>query len=93
MKTLIGSQDSEILWVIEQIYRDVYAVAPSVFTHTQQEDCMRGLLWDLPRCMARVGLHSERGQLSYLQEARDAPKAWLKEIGPMKWNGRMDSPD
>ena len=42
--------------------------------------------------MARAGIWGKRGQLSYLQEPRDAPKAWMKGIGPMKWNGRKDDP-
>ena len=32
------------------------------------------------------------GQLSYLQEAKDASEVWVKRIGPMKLNSRMDDP-
>ena len=41
VQTLIGSWDSKILQVTEQIYRDEHAVVPSVFTHMQQETWMR----------------------------------------------------
>ena len=40
---LVGSWDSEILWVMEQIYRGKYSVAPSMFTYAEQEDFMREL--------------------------------------------------
>ena len=35
---LVGSKDSDILWVAEQIYRGHYSVAPSMFTSAEQED-------------------------------------------------------
>ena len=35
---LIGSQDSEILQVVEHIYRGKYTVAPSVFSCMQEEN-------------------------------------------------------
>ena len=39
---LVGSQDSDVPWVTEQIYRGEYLVAPSMFTHAEQ-DFMREL--------------------------------------------------
>ena len=43
VQALVGSQDSDILKVVEQIYRIEDQVAPSVFTHVDQEDFMREL--------------------------------------------------
>ena len=56
VQSLVGSQDSDILWVTEQIYRGEYLVVPSVFTHVEEEDFMRELQWELSRWMTRVGL-------------------------------------
>ena len=61
VQTLIGSHDSELLQVMEQIYKGEYAVAPSVFTHAQHEHFMRELQWKLSGCMTRPGLWSKRG--------------------------------
>ena len=58
--TLIGSRDSDLLWVTEQIYKGEYMVAPSMFTHPQQEDFMKELWRDLSGCMTRAGLWSNR---------------------------------
>ena len=58
--TLIGSQDSNLLWVMDQIYKGEYALAPSVLTCTQQEDFMKELWWKLSECMTRAVLWSER---------------------------------
>ena len=73
---------------MEQIYKGEYTVAPSVFTHKQQEDFMKGYDGNSPELAYRV----KGGQLSYLQEARDASKAQLKGIRPVKWNSETDDP-
>ena len=41
--TLIGSWNTNLLQVMEQIYKGEYVLAPSMFTHAQQEDFMKEL--------------------------------------------------
>ena len=58
--TLIGSSNSDLLWVAEQIYKGEFVVVPSMFTHAQQ-DFMKELQRELSICMTRAGLWSEQG--------------------------------
>ena len=58
---IIGSWIFNLLWVMEQIYKGKYMVAPSMFTHVQQENFMKWLWWEISRCMFRADLWSERG--------------------------------
>ena len=43
VQTLVGSRDSDLLWVREQIYKGDYVVAPRVFTHAQDNNLMKEL--------------------------------------------------
>ena len=61
MWALVGSQDSNILQVVVQIYRGEYSVVASVFMCAEQEDFVRELQWDLSGQMTRAGLQSKRG--------------------------------
>ena len=45
-----------------------------------------------PDAYPELAYRVKGAQLSYLQDTRDTPKAQLKGIGPVKWNGRMDDP-
>ena len=70
VQTLIESWDTNLLQVMEQIYKDKYMVAPSMFTHAQQEDFMKELQWELSRCMTRADLWSERGPAELLSRSQ-----------------------
>ena len=61
VQALVGSQDSDILRVIEQIYRGEYSVTPCVLINAEQEELMRELWWELSGQMTRAGLQSKRG--------------------------------
>ena len=50
---------------MEQIYKDKYMVAPSVFTHAQQEDFMMELWRELSGFMTTVGLQGKRGPAEF----------------------------
>ena len=78
VQTLLRSWDSDLLQVMEQIYKGEYVVAPSVFTHAQQEDFMRELHWGLFRCMTRAGLWSERWAAELLSSS------WRHSQGPVE---------
>ena len=60
MQTLVESRDSNLLQVAQQIYKGEYVVVPSIFTHAHQEELMKELQRELPRCMTRAGLQGER---------------------------------
>ena len=59
--TLLGSPDSEIPKVAEQVYSGECVVAPSVHPCRQQDECMRELHKKLTRHITRAGLQSETG--------------------------------
>ena len=41
--TLVGSEDSNLLQITEQIYKDGYIVVPSIFSCFQHDDLMKEL--------------------------------------------------
>ena len=61
VQTLLGSCDTEILKVAEQVYQGECVVASSVLSHRQQDNCMRELHQELTRHMTRAGLQSKTG--------------------------------
>ena len=58
MRTLLGSNDQEILDVAEHVYRGQYEVAPSVLTQRLQDQFMAKLHKELRKCLVRAGLQS-----------------------------------
>ena len=61
VQTVVGSRDSNLLQVIEQIYKGKYMVAPRMFTHAQQDNFMKELQRQLSGCITRASLQGERG--------------------------------
>ena len=61
MQTLLGSPDSAILEIAEQVYRGEWVVALSILPHRQQDDCMRELCQELTRHTTRAGLQRKTG--------------------------------
>ena len=55
--TLVGSEDSDLLQIAEQIYKGGYIVAPSIFSHSQCDDLMK----ELSEFQTWAGLQGERG--------------------------------
>ena len=61
MWTLVGSKDSDLLQIAEQIYKGEYMVVPSEFICTLQDDLMKELQRELSRHLTQAGLHGKRG--------------------------------
>ena len=61
MWTLIGSKDANLLQVTEQIYKDGYVVAPSIFSCSQCDNLMKELWRELSEHLTWGGLQGERG--------------------------------
>ena len=97
--TLVGSKDSKLLLVTEQIYRGKYTVASSVFTRTQQEELMKELwrelsahlTWASPSRSLPIGkrLHHSMGTFELCSGVTKDRTSWhdaslLKEAKPRK---------
>ena len=54
--TLVGSKDANLLKVTEQIYKDGYVVAPSIFSHSQCDELMKELWKELSNHLTWAGL-------------------------------------
>ena len=57
--------------------------------------CSRKSVWwtcdgNLPDAWPVLAYGVKGGQLSHLKDTGDAPKAWLKGIGPIKWKSGTD---
>ena len=67
MQTLLGSPDSVILKVAEQVYGGVCSSTHHTSTADNKMMCMRELCQELTRCMTKAGLRiAELGQLGPL---------------------------
>ena len=73
--TLLGSPDTAILEIAEEVYRGEWTVAPSVLPCKQQDESMRIMSQELPKCMTRAGLQSETGP------ARPSSRNWRHSHG------------
>ena len=60
MWTLVVSKDSDLLQVTERIYKGKYTLAPSVFTHAQQEELIEELQRDLSGHLTRASLQGKK---------------------------------
>ena len=96
VQTLVGSRDSNLWWVIEQIYKGEYVVTPSRFTHAQQEDFMKELQRQLSRCMTRAGPQSKKGPNELLSRSwrhsqgldKEDAALEVKQQNRQSWLGR-----
>ena len=78
MQTLVGSRNADFLQVAEQIYKGEYMVAPSMFSHTQQEDLMKDLCRELSGHLTQTGLQGDR------VPAELPSRSWRCSWGPEK---------
>ena len=93
VQTMLGSPDSTILEIAEQVYKGKHAIVPSVLSYKQQDKCMRELCQELAQCMDRASPRVRPGQLDPLQGAEDVPSAILShgpvppqlDLGGWKW--------
>ena len=61
MWTILGSPWFRDPKVEEHVYRAECVIAPSILSHSQQDECIRELCQELTRCMTRAGLQSKTG--------------------------------
>ena len=76
MWTLVGSKDTDLLQVTEQIYKVGYVVEPSIFSCSQYDDLMKELQKELSECLTQAGLQGERGL------AKASFRTWRCSQGP-----------
>ena len=96
MGTLLGSLNTEILKVAEQVQRGKCAMAPSILPCRQQDECLRELYQELTKCMASTGLQvrsslarptarSRRYSNSHSISWACSPSAWPWGMEAAKW--------
>ena len=91
--TLVGSEDSDLLQITEQIYKCGYIVVSSIFSPSQCDDLMKELWKELSECVTWAGLQGERGQPKHPLEPRHAPKdPKRKKTQPLRQGHRACSP-
>ena len=73
MRTLIGATDDAIIQMAEQVYQEKWALAPSMLSHHQHDDCMRELWQELSQHIARASL---QGTSSLRRPSRSRRHSW-----------------
>ena len=76
VQTLVGSRDTDLLQVAEQIYKGEYMVVPSMFTWSELDDLMKELQRELSVWLTQAGLQGER------VPAELPSRRWRQSCGP-----------